>query len=79
MHVSPDSRDPVRYIQRVAEQTTDRSELWGYSLWVIGILLFAVSAAQNGDLLSFIASILFLVGIIVVMVPMIRRHRQEGS
>lgn len=56
--------------------TDTQSEIWGYSFWVLGILLFAVAAARNGDLLSLIASVLFFIGIIVVMVPMVRRHRR---
>ena len=59
----------------MGESTTDRAEIWGYGLWVIGILLYVVIAVRDGDLLSFLASTLFLIGIIVVLVPMIRRRR----
>ena len=59
----------------VAEDTTDQLEVWGYGLWVVGIVLFVVASARSGDWLSFAGSVLFLVGIVVVMVPMVRRHR----
>lgn len=59
----------------MVEQATGRGELWGYGLWVIGIVFFVVAAAKNGDWLSFVGSVLFLIGIFVVMVPMARRHR----
>ncbi len=62
----------------MTDSTSNRFEIWGYALWVVGILLFAVSAARNRDPLSFIASVLFFVGIIVVMVPMVRRRRIVG-
>ena len=55
------------------ESSSDRAEVWGYSLWFVGILLFGVAAARNRDTLSLLASALFLIGIIVVMVPMLRR------
>lgn len=54
-------------------------DLWwnvlGYGLWAIGCLLFAVAAARAGDPVSLIAGLLFLLGVIVVIGPMVRASR----
>ena len=47
--------------------------LSGYSMWLVGCALFAVVAWRNDDVLSFVASVLFFVGVAVVMVPLLRR------
>lgn len=44
----------------------------GYVLWIVGSALFGVVAWRNGDTLSLIASTLFFVGILVVLVPLMR-------
>jgi len=62
----------------MVETPGDRSEIAGYGLWVVGILFFVASALKNGDWWSFAGSAFFLVGIVIVMVPMVRRHRQRG-
>lgn len=48
-------------------------ELFGYGLWLVGCVLFALVAVDNDDWRSFAASVLFLIGVIAVMVPMARR------
>jgi hypothetical protein len=40
--------------------------------------LVAAAAVKNREWLSFVASVLFLVGIVVVMVPMVSRYRHRG-
>ena len=56
-------------------------DLWwnvfGYSLWAIGCLLFAVVAARDGDPVSLVAGLLFLVGVLVVIGPMVRASRSH--
>lgn len=59
------------------ETPHDIWELVGYGLWMVGILLFAVAAVRNGDPLSLVASLMFLVGIVAVMVPMVRAARDR--
>ena len=57
-------------------------DLWwnvlGYGLWAIGCLLFAVAAARDGDPVSLIAGLLFLVGVLVVIGPLVRASRSHG-
>lgn len=54
-------------------------DLWwnvfGYGLWAIGCLLFAIAAARDGDPVSLIAGLLFLVGVLVVIGPLVRASR----
>ena len=45
--------------------------MFGYGLWAVGCLLFAVAAARAGDVVSLLAGLLFLVGVLVV-------HRADG-
>lgn len=52
-------------------------ELFGYALWVVGCVLFALAALDNDDWRSFAASTLFLVGVLAVMVPISRRSRRD--
>ena len=59
-------------------------DLWwnvlGYSLWAVGCLLFAVAAARDGDPVSLIAGLLFLLGVLVVIGPLVRASRRhEGA
>ena len=56
-------------------------DLWwnvlGYSLWAVGCLLFAVAAARDGDPVSMIAGLMFLVGVLVVIGPLVRASRRQ--
>ncbi len=56
-------------------------DLWwnvfGYGLWAVGCLLFAVAAARDGDPVSLIAGLLFLVGVLVVIGPLVRASRSQ--
>ena len=59
-------------------------DLWwnvlGYGLWAVGCLLFAVAAARDGDAVSLIAGLLFLLGVLVVIGPLVRTSRRhEGA
>ncbi|MEM9654093.1 MAG: hypothetical protein AAGA65_18510 [Actinomycetota bacterium] len=50
-------------------------QLFAYSLWVGGCVLFALVAADNRDWLSLAASLLFLFGVVAVMIPLERQRR----
>ncbi|MCY3661692.1 MAG: hypothetical protein OXH28_02565 [bacterium] len=61
-------------------------DLWwnvlGYSLWAVGCLMFALAAARDGDVVTTVAGLLFLVGVLVVIGPMVRasgRHERTGD
>ena len=49
----------------------------GYGLWAVGCLLFAVAAVRDGDVVSTLAGLLFLIGVLVVIGPMIRASRNN--
>ncbi len=46
-------------------------EVAGYVLWLVGSALFGVVSYRNDDMLSLAGSVLFFLGILAVMVPMI--------
>jgi hypothetical protein len=56
-------------------------DLWwnvlGYGLWAVGCLMFALAAARDGDVVTTIAGVLFLVGVLVVIGPMIRASKRH--
>ena len=49
----------------------------GYSLWAVGCLMFALAAARDGDVVTTVAGVLFLVGVLVVIGPMIRASKSH--
>ncbi len=55
--------------------TRDQYDLAGYGLWVVGVLFFLASSIRSGDPLALVGSIMFLVGIVLVMVPMVNNRR----
>lgn len=50
-----------------------RLELAGWGLWLVGVGFFAYSGLRNGDPWSTIGSILFGVGIVCLLIPLLRR------
>ncbi len=52
-------------------------ELAGYLMWLIGSALFAIVSYRNDDALSLVGSLLFFIGIIAVMVPMVASYRRR--
>lgn len=59
------------------EPSTRTLELAGYALWTVGSLLFAVVAFRNGDLLSLVAGIMFLVGSVAMSLPAVQATRNS--
>ena len=56
-------------------------DLWwnvlGYGMWAVGCLMFALAAARDGDVVTTVAGVLFLVGVLVVIGPMIRASKRH--
>ncbi|OQY20859.1 MAG: hypothetical protein B6I35_09780 [Anaerolineaceae bacterium 4572_32.2] len=46
-------------------------QLWGWIVFIICAVLFIVSSIRNRDVLSLVASILFLVGCVIFMIPLV--------
>jgi uncharacterized membrane protein YtjA (UPF0391 family) len=53
--------------------------LWGWILFVICAVLFIVSSIRNHDILSLVASILFLAGCAVFMIPLVAAIRADDA
>ena len=50
-----------------------RLELTGWLLWLVGVGLFTVSGLRSGDVWATIGSILFGIGIVCLLIPLLRR------
>ncbi|MCY4625169.1 MAG: hypothetical protein OXC99_09265 [Chloroflexi bacterium] len=50
-----------------------RLELAGWMLWLVGVVFFTVSGLRNGDVWTVIGSVLFGVGIVCLLIPLLRR------
>ena len=68
---------PTPSLLRVRRISDLSWNILGYSLWGAGCLLFAVAAVRDGDVVSTIAGLLFLIGILVVIGPLIRASRNN--
>ncbi len=53
--------------------------IWGWNLFLMSAVLFVVSSIRNGDVLGFVASVLFLVGCVVFMIPLVAEIRASKS
>ncbi len=48
-------------------------ELAGWLLWLVGVGFFTVSGLRSGDVWTVIGSVLFGIGIVCLLIPMMRR------
>ena len=46
-------------------------QLWGWTVFIGCSVLFVVSSIRNRDVLSLVASFLFLVGCVIFMIPLV--------
>ncbi len=56
-----------------------RYQLAGWLLFVLCALFFIASSVHNGDTLTFIGSVIFLVACVVFIVPVIRESKAAGD
>ena len=68
---------PTRSLLRMRRIPDFWLNVLGYSMWAVGCLLFAIAAARDGDPVSLIAGLLFLIGVLVVIRPMMRASRDQ--
>jgi len=54
-------------------------QLWGWVLFVICAVLFTASAVRAKDLLTIAGSILFLLGCVVFMVPLVKAITHDDT
>lgn len=50
-------------------------QIWGWLLFVVGVIFFILASIEARSLTTFIGSVLFLIGCIVFMVPLVRPKR----
>lgn len=46
-------------------------QLWGWIVFIVCSVLFIASSIRNRDVLSIVASVLFLVGCVIFMIPLV--------
>ena len=51
--------------------------LWGWGLFLVCAGFFIASGITNGDLLSVIGSVIFLIGCLVFIVPLVSRGNRN--
>lgn len=56
-----------------------RCHLWGWSLFIFSALFFIVASVRAGDIVSLLASLLFLVACFVFLLPYYRERRRTGG
>ncbi len=49
--------------------------VWGWIFFVVSAVLYAASSFRSGDVLGLVASVLFLVGCVVFMIPLMAEIR----
>ena len=54
-----------------------KRQLWGWIVFIICSVLFIASSIRNRDVLSLVASILFLVGCVIFMIPLVTTMRNR--
>ena len=56
-------------------RSRDRNDIfhiWGWILFILCAVFFIASGVRNGDMLSVIASLIFLIACFVFLIPLVR-------
>jgi succinate-acetate transporter protein len=56
-----------------------KTQLWGWGLFVVCGFLFTLSGVRAQDMISTAASILFLLGCVVFIIPLVQALIQGGQ
>ena len=51
-------------------------QVWGWIIFLICAFLFTASSVKIGDMLMIVASLFFVLGCIVFMIPLIKKFRE---
>ena len=54
-------------------------QLAGWILFIICAIFFIASSLKNGDTLTFIGSIIFLIACIVFLIPLLKTIKKNGE
>jgi predicted membrane channel-forming protein YqfA (hemolysin III family) len=54
-------------------------QLFGWILFIVCAIFFIASSFKNGDTLTFIGSILFLIACIVFLIPLFKTIKNNGK
>lgn len=57
----------------MSEHTVRRLHILGWGLFVASAVLFMAAAWRSGDAVAFLAAVVFLVGCVVFLLPLVRR------
>ncbi|MCP4415626.1 MAG: hypothetical protein GY805_03325 [Chloroflexi bacterium] len=69
----------TRKMPKLTPSRVLKLQLWGWILFVICALLFIASSIKNGDMLSLIGSIIFLIACAFFMAPLVDEFGAEGG
>ena len=56
-----------------------RYQLWGWGLFVICAVFFIASSLKNGDILSLVAGVIFLIACFVFIIPLVMNPRKGNG
>lgn len=54
-----------------------KTQLWGWILFLICSVLFIISGVRARDVVTIVASVMFLLGCVVFVIPLIQAIRRE--
>jgi predicted membrane channel-forming protein YqfA (hemolysin III family) len=54
-------------------------QLFGWILFIVCAIFFIASSLKNGDTLTFIGSVLFLIACIVFLIPLFKTIKNNGG
>ena len=54
-------------------------QLFGWVLFIVCAIFFIASSLKNGDTLTFIGSIIFLIACIVFLIPLFKTIKKNGE
>jgi uncharacterized membrane protein YtjA (UPF0391 family) len=52
-------------------------QLWGWGIFVICSVLFIISGLRARDVVATIASVLFLIGCVIFMIPLVKAIKRD--
>ncbi len=54
-------------------------QLMGWILFIVCAIFFIASSLKNGDILTFIGSVIFLIACVVFLIPLLRTIKKSGE
>jgi hypothetical protein len=54
-------------------------QLLGWILFIVCAIFFIASSLKNGDILTFIGSVIFLIACVIFLIPLFRTIKKRGK